>query len=333
MSKSREVLNQNQIDALLSAIHSGSTTVEERIDQVQSDIPVNSYDFLHPSKFTREQVQTLHGVHETYARLLSTFLSTQMRFSVQIEVSSVDQLSYEEFIRSVTAPSVLLLYQLLPFEGNLMIEMPPITAISLIERMLGGPGRYMGRARELTDIEQSLVQNLMNQSMESYIEAWKNQFRDLKPELYTYESNPQFVQMAAPNDSVLVVSYSLRIGDGHGSMRLCLPYLSMEPMLNKKQKLRQLAPSTENMTQSTQAIQKLLDQVEVDFALILGKANITVNDLLYLQVGDVISLDSFIHQDLPITVESCCKYYGRPGRVGQQLAAQITAVVDGEESE
>jgi flagellar motor switch protein FliM len=329
VAKGSEVLSQNQIDSLLSAIDSGSTTVQTIQEKGQTG-DVRLYDFRHPSKFSREHSQTLHAVHEIFGRLLSTQLTTQMRLPVQMEVASVDQLTYDEFMRSITNPTVVLIYRLLPLEGTILFEFTPGTAISIIERLLGGPGRSGGRPRELTDIEQSLMSNVFNKGMSSFKEAWKHILPNLEPVIQALETNPRFVQICAPSDSVLVISFETKLGETMGSMRICLPYPTIEPVLPNMH--REFFMNGQIRKEDThpflEEIKRNMDQVEVRLALLLGYTDITVRDLLGLQVGDVIQLNSQPSESLPVTVEQTCKFYARPGTLGRQMAAQITAIVD-----
>lgn len=328
MAKSGEVLSQNQIDSLLSAINSGSATVQSIQQEPQQN--VRSYDFRHPSKFSREHTQTLHAVHEMFGRLLSTQLTTQLRLPVQIEVISIDQLTYDEFMRSITNPTVVLIYRMDPLNGNILFEFTPGTAISLIERLLGGPGKIPPKPRELTDIEQTLMTNIMNKGMYSFREAWKNLVPDLKPLQQNLETNPRFVQISGPSDSVMVISFEIRLGESTGSMRLCLPYPTVEallPQLNRQYFIAQNVRK-EEAKQTTSEILKRLEEVEVRVSLILGQTDISMHDLLALQSGDVLCLNTHIHQELPVLVENNLKFRGKPGTSGRKLAAQITDIVE-----
>ncbi len=329
MGKAGEVLSQDQIDSLLSDLDSGSATVQAIQEKgVLSDAKL--YDFRHPSKFSREHMQTLQALHEVFGRLLSTQLTTQMRLPVQMDVVSIDQLTYDEFMRSITNPTVVMIYRVMPLEGTILFEFNPGTAISIIERLLGGPGRASGRLRELTDIEQTLMTNVINKGMASFKEAWKNILPTLKPVIQALETNPRFVQICAPSDSVVVISFEIKLGESLGSMRICLPYPTIEPVLATmhRQFFMSGQARREELPNLSAEIKQTMDQVEVRLALLLGYTDITVRDLMGLQVGDVIQLDSQPSESLPLTVEQTCKYYARPGVLGRQMAAQITALVD-----
>lgn len=327
MAKTGEVLSQNQIDSLLTAIHSGSTSVQNIQSEPQQD--VRSYDFKHPSKFSREHVQTLQAAHEMFCRLLSTQLTTQMRLPVQIELVSLDQLTYDEFMRSISMPTVVMIYQMNPLKGTVLFEFTPGTAISIIERLLGGPGRVPAKPRELTDIEQTLMSNVINKGMNSYREAWKNILPELEPVLQTLETNPRFVQVSGPGDSVLVLSFEIRLGESSGSMRICLPYPTIEdilPQLNRQVFISH--PHKAEAEQASKAVRQQLDDVEMRVALLLGHSDIKMQELLELQVGDVISLETSLEDPLPVIVEKSPKFLARPGKIGKKMAAQIIEILD-----
>lgn len=330
MAKGGEVLSQSQIDSLLSAINSGNTSVQSIKEKETTKEQFRNYDFKHPAKFSRDHTQTIYAIHEGYARLFSTQLSTQMRLAVQIDVVSVDQLTYDEFMRSITNPTVVMIFQMNPLEGSALLEFTPSTAISIIDRLLGGPGRAVGRARELTDIEQNLISSVVKKGMLALRESWKNIIPDLDPNINSTETNPRFVQIVAPTDTVVVVSFEIKIGESQGSMRLCLPYPTIEPVISRMSTQYFIATAGRrgDLEKTAVEVKRNMSNVEVRLALLLGYTDITVRDLVSLQIGDVISLDSQISQELPITVEQSCKFYGRPGTIGNKMAAQITSIVE-----
>lgn len=323
------VLSQEEIDALLAAIHSGTTTAEEMKAET-SKTKVRVYDFRHPAKFSREHTQTLHAIHESFARLYSTALSAQMRLITAIDVASVDQLTFEEFMRTLTSPAVVVVYSLAPLEGHALLEFHPTTAMSILDRLLGGPGRAVGKPRELTDIEQSLLGRVVAKGLTCFAEAWKSVVDSMTPTIESIETNPRFVHIIPPQDTVALITFEMKIGEAQGAMRLCIPYPSLEPIMARMSKQLYFASVREQNAAQHQELKRNLDKVEVPLALVLGQTDITVGDLLNLQPGDVVALDKLANQDLPIMVEQDCKFYGRPGLVGNRLAAQITTVVSEE---
>lgn len=323
------VLSQDEIDALLSAIHSGTTTADA-VRESASKSKVRVYDFRHPAKFSREHIQTLHAIHESYARLYSTSLSAQLRLITAIDVASVDQLTFEEFMRTLTAPAVVVVFTLPPLEGHALLEFHPNTAMSILDRLLGGPGRSSGKARELTDIEQSLLSRVVAKGLGNFAEAWRSVVDGMKPRVESIETNPRFVHIIPPQDTVAVITFEMKIGEVQGAMRVCIPYPSLEPIMARMSTQLYFANSREQSEAQSTELKRNLDKVEVLMSLVLGHTDITVRDLLNLQTGDVIGLDTLANQDLPIMVEHDVKFYGRPGLLNNRMAAQITTVVSEE---
>ena len=323
------VLSQDEIDALLSAIHSGTTTADA-VRESASKSKVRVYDFRHPAKFSREHIQTLHAIHESYARLYSTSLSAQLRLITAIDVASVDQLTFDEFMRTLTAPAVVVVFTMPPLDGHALLEFHPSTAMSILDRLLGGPGRSTGKARELTDIEQSLLSRVVAKGLGNFADAWRSVVDGMKPHVESIETNPRFVHIIPPQDTVAVVTFEMKIGEIQGAMRICIPYPSLEPIMARMSTQLYFANSREQSEAQSTELKRNLDKVEVLMSLVLGHTDINVRDLLNLQVGDVIGLDTLANQDLPIMVEQDVKFYGRPGLLNNRLAAQIITVVSEE---
>ena len=160
-----EVLSQSEIDELLSAISSGVVSADE-IKEQPKDRKIKVYDFRRPDKFSKDQIRTSYMLHENFARLLNTYLSAQLRTIVHINVVSVDQLTYEEFIRSLSNPSVIGIFQMRPLKGNAIFDINPNIVWALIDRLFGGPGLPPAKVRALTDIDEAIVKRKMNKAIE-----------------------------------------------------------------------------------------------------------------------------------------------------------------------
>lgn len=322
-----DILTQEQIDALLAAIHTGDAPEEVLSDEDGSSSRVRIYDFRHPSKFSREHLQTLQAMHEIFARLFSTTLSAQMRLLVQIDVASVDQLTYEEFLQTFPNPTASVIFTIEPLLGSAVLEFHPTTAMAILDRLLGGPGRMTGKNRELTDIESSLLSKVASKGMDSFAEAWKSVVPGMIARVHSVETNPRFVQITAPSDTVVVVTFDLKIGENQGAMRICIPYPALEPVMGRMSTEMYFASARVQSDDLVANLKRNLDKVEVRLSMVLGYTDITVRDLITLQEGDVVTLDSLAYQDLPVMVERDCKFFGRPGLLGNRLAVQITQVV------
>ena len=326
-----DVLSQNEIDELVSAISTGVVNAEN-IKQEQKQKKIKLYDFKRPDKFSKDQIRTLYMLHENFARLLNTYLSAHLRTMVQVSVASVDQLTYEEFIRSMPNPSVISIFEMRPLSGNALMEINPSIVFSIIDRLFGGVGTPPAKPRELTDIEQSIVARLVNKALESLSEAWR-QVVNIEPRLEVIESNPQFTQIVPPNDMVVIITLQTRIAQTEGFINLCIPYLVLEPIMPKLTTSFWVASSIARAGSKTNVtqMQKKLERTLVPLMVELGKINVTVGEMLDLTVGDVIRLDSKVNEELPIIIGQHQKFKCKPGSSNNRIAVQITQVVPEEE--
>jgi flagellar motor switch protein FliM len=227
-----EILSQDEIDALLSAISTGEVDIDEFIEASSEQKKIKIYDFRRPDKFSKDHIRTLQMIHETFARLATTSLSGQLRGIVGMHVSSVDQLTYEEFIRSIPNPTTLSVINMDPLMGSVVLEIDPSITFTIIDKILGGLGEATKINRELTDIELSVMEGLIVRINGNLREAWSG-IIDLRPMLANIETNPQFAQIVPPNDMIVLITLETKIEDVEGMVNLCIPYVTIEPLLGK----------------------------------------------------------------------------------------------------
>lgn len=226
-----EVLSQDEIDQLLTAISSGDASIEDA-RPISDTRKIKLYDFRRPDKFSKEQMRTLSLMHETFARLTTTSLSAQLRSMVHVHVASVDQLTYEEFIRSIPTPSTLAVITMDPLKGNAVLEVDPSITFSIIDRLFGGTGQAAKVQRDLTDIENSVMEGVIVRILANVRESW-TQVIDLRPRLGQIETNPQFAQIVPPSEMVVLVTLETKVGEEEGMMNFCIPYITIEPIISK----------------------------------------------------------------------------------------------------
>ncbi len=321
-----EVLSQNEIDALLSALNSGEISVHE-IREEKEERKVKDYNFKIPNKFAKDHTRTLQILHENYSRLLQTYLSGYLRTLVQIEVISVDQLTYNEFSNSMPNPSVLGIVDFLPLNGSIIIEMTPSITFAMIERVLGGSGHAFERARGFTEIELSLIERILGQMVTYFKDPWKNVI-ELKPRLKKIETNPQFAQIMSPNETVALITLNTKVGSIEGMIHICIPHLVIEPVIPKlSTKFWFSGMSKEISGTDLKIIEKKIQSTLLPLRVVLGKNDITVKDFLGLQIGDVVPLSSSINDDLEIFVGNTLKFSGKPGLKKNKVAVKITNVM------
>ena len=328
-----EVLSQSEIDALLSAISSGESL--DNIDTKRVEVEhrkIKIYDFKRPDKFSKDQIRTLQMMHENFARVTTTSLSAQLRTLVGIHVASVDQLTYEEFIRSVSNPSTLAIVSMDPLKGSSILEIDPSITFTIIDRLFGGPGESPKNLnRELTDIELSVMEGIIVRILGNLREAW-SQVIDLRPRLGSIETNPQFAQMVSPNDMVVLITLETKVADVEGMMNFCIPYITIEPILSKFSAQYWYASirrgsSSENL----KIIKEKLQNIFVETSAELGSMQLPLSDILNLQKGDVVKFaDTKITDPVIFKIGNRKKFLCRPGISGSRMAVQLTGVMDGE---
>jgi flagellar motor switch protein FliM len=317
-----EILTQNEIDSLLQALSSGAIDAES-VKTEEKTKRVRSYDFRRPSKFAKEQIRTLVMIHENFSRLLTSSLSAYLRTMVQTEVASVDQLTYEEFTKSLQNPTVINIIGLNPLEGSMVVEFAPNLAFAFIDRLLGGQGDYDGILRELTEIEQMVTKRVVMRMASSIKEAWNN-VMDVEPDYQGMETNPLFTQVIPPTEMVILVTLDLKIAEISGLMNLCYPYILLEPVLNRLSSQFWFASSKKSFTpDDINTLKDRLKEAMIPVDVELGKTEISIRDMLNLEIGDVIKLEQTLKKPLVVKVGKEEKYYGYPGISQNKLAIQL----------
>lgn len=323
-----EVLSQHEIDALLSAITSGEMDAEE-LKQEEKEKKVRTYDFKRALRFSKDQIRGISRIHENYARLLTTFFSAQLRTYVNISVASVDQIPYEEFIRSVPSLTVLNIYSVSPLEGRIVMEVNPNIAYSLLDRLLGGKGNSINKVDNLTEIESLLMSQLFDKAIDTLQEAWST-IVEIDPVLEEFETNPQFLQMVSPNETVVVVSLNTEVGDTSGMINICIPHIVLEPIIPKLSAHYWMeTPATKRDPEAYENITKHIREVLIGVKTILGETTITIEEFLKLKKNDIIALNQSIDEPLTLMVNDEPKFYVQPGKVKNRLSVQVLEEIKG----
>jgi len=318
-----EVLSQDEIDQLLSAISSGEVeTPETQAMPAQRNIKI--YDFKRPDKFSKDQIRTVSIMHETFARLTTTSLSAQLRSLVHVHVASVDQLTYEEFIRSIPNPTTLAVINMDPLKGSAILEIDPSVTFSIIDRLFGGQGEETKLSRDLTDIEQSVMEGIIVRILGNMREAWSTVI-DLRPRLGQIETNPQFAQIVPPTEMVVLVTLETKVGDVDGLMNFCIPYLTIEPIISKlSAQYWYSSVRRGTTTENLNILRERLETVSVNIVAEIGGMMLKVKDVLALKKGDVIRLPNVrINDPMALKIGDRKKFLCRPGNIGNKTAVQV----------
>ena len=323
-----DVLSQNEIDQLLTAISSGDVPAAEE-DAISDQRKIKIYDFKRPDKFSKDQIRTVSIMHETFARLTTTSLSAQLRTLINVRVASVDQLTYEEFIRSIPNPTTLAVIDMDPLNGSAILEIDPAITFSVIDRLFGGQGEPAKLTRDLSEIEQSVMENVIVRILSNLRESW-GQVVDLRPQLSQIEANPQFAQIVPPTEMVVLVTLETRVGEVEGMVNLCIPYLTIEPIISKLSAHHWYSSTVRaGTTENFNVLSETIANIEVALTAEIGRTSIPVSEILALKSGDVIRLKEVsLKDELKFKVGDKTKFLCRPGVVGNKIAVQIVKKIE-----
>lgn len=320
-----DVLSQNEIDNLLQALSSGELDVEEIKESDEKQ--VKDYDFARPSKFSKEHLRTLEIIFEHYGRLLSTNLPVYLRKSVQVEVMNSEAVTYSEFSNALSNPVLLGIVNFEPLQGNIILEMASNIGYAIVDRMLGGRGETLDKVREFSEIELLIIERILVVCVNLLQEPWQNVV-DISPRLERIETNSQYAQIISPGEMIAIITINVKIGDVEGLMNVCLPYITVEDIIDKLN-TKYWFSNIQNKDDKdyTEAIESLIQRADVPIEAVLGQSKISVSDFISLQPGDIIRLDRKVEDDLDIYVGTIRKFTALPGASGKNYAVKITSVI------
>lgn len=319
-----DVLSQSEIDSLLSALNNGDfdPTENEEVEERQ----IKDYNFARPSKFSKDHLRTLVFIFEHYARLLSTSLPVYLRKNVQVEVMHAEAATFQEFSNSLSNPVLIGVVNFAPLEGTIVIEMASGLGYTIVDRMLGGSGMPLEKAREFTEIELSIIERVMSVCTNLLVEPWIN-VQELNPTLERIETNSQFAQFVSPNEMTSVVTMDIKIGDVQGLMNICIPYTVVEPVIDKiNTKYWYSTADVKSNEAYRDMIEETLGRAQIPVRAIMGRSAISVNDFIHLQVGDIIKVDTKLEDDLDVYVGNIKKFSALPGAHNDAYAVKIKSV-------
>ncbi|MDE6949905.1 MAG: flagellar motor switch protein FliM [Lachnospiraceae bacterium] len=324
-----EVLSQQEIDNLLAALSTGELDANDI--QETKEKQVKDYDFKRPVKFSKEHLRTLEIIFEHYGRLLSTNLQVYLRKNVQVSVNSSETVTFSEFSNALSSPVILSIVNFAPLSGNIIMELSLNIGYAIIDRMLGGKGTALERAKDFSEIEMAILEKILVVCMQMLREPWKNVV-EIEPVLDRIETNPQFAQIIAPSDMIAIVTLNIKIGDVEGLMNICLPFFTLEDIMDNLNTKFWYSTIHESSDENYQAyLEALVKRVSVPIRAILGRSSVSVNDFMNLQIDDIIRLDSEINGDLIVYVGNIKKFTAVPGSSKDKFAVQVTSVLGEEE--
>lgn len=325
-----DILSQNEIDDLLKALSTGEIDAQE-IQTTKQEKKVRTHDFRRASKFAKDHIKTLNIIYDNYARLVTNFLTGYLRTLVQVDVVTVEALPYSDFSNSVSNPVILSIIDFAPLSGSIILEMEPHVAFALVDRILGGKGSPMERIREFTEIELAIIERIIIQILNLMREPWENVL-SIRPRLDKIETNAQFAQIVAQNETVALITLSARVGDVDGMINICIPHMVVEPIVSKlSTKFWFSNVEKEATPEMKESIENRVENTLVPVRAVLGKTTISVSDFIELQPGDVLPLDTGVNDDMEILVGNLLKFYATPGVKKNKVAIKISKVLKRED--
>lgn len=320
-----DVLSQNEIDNLLKALSSGEVDVDEMKDAEEK--PVKNYDFKRPSKFSKEHLRTLEIIFEHYGRLLSTNLPVYLRKNIQVEVVNSEAVTYSEFANSLSSPMLLGVINFSPLKGTILMEVATNIGYAMVDRMLGGLGEPLSKSREFSEIELLIIERLLTVCVNLLREPWKNVV-ELNPRLERIETNSQFAQIISPSEMIAIVTINIKIGEVEGLMNMCLPYITLDVVMDKlNTKFWYSSQQEKEEISYGDMVESLLEKAQIPVKAVLGHSSFAVSDFAGLQVGDIIRLDTKVEDELGVYVGSIKKFTALPGVAGDDYAVRITSII------
>ncbi len=324
-----EILSQNEIDNLLAALSTGELDADQMRESEEKQ--VKDYDFSRPTKFSKEHLRTLEMIFEHYSRLISTNLPVYLRKNVQVTVASSETVTFSEFTNALANPVILGIINFAPLNGTILIDLATNLGYAMLDRMLGGSGVPLEKSREFSEIEMTIIEKILVMFTQLLRDPWRTVV-DISPVMQRLETNPQFAQVISPNDMIAIVTLNMKIGDVEGFMNICLPFFTLEDVMDKLNTRFWFSTMQENHDENYEMyIESLIRKVDIPIRAVLGRSTISVSDFMNLQVGDCIRLDSKVDEDMNVYVGNIRKFTALPGAEKDSYAVRITSVIREEE--
>jgi len=325
-----KTLSQWEIDALLTSLgseDSGSSSSGGGTPSAVDGRTVKLYDFRRPDKFSKEHIRAIQNIHETFARVTASSLSSYLRAGTTVSLSSIEQVVYDEYIHQLANPTLVNLIELQPLAGRIVVEMNMNLGLAMLDRMMGGPGTVSARQAELTDIEMALLRSLGSTVSAALKDGWAA-VADLQPVLVETVLNADLVQAALPGDIAALLLFEIHTLNMSGMLSICVPHPVIEPLMDRLNTQAWFS-SGSRKAGSDDDRQKLADGIRdarLPIAVELGSTTISVGELLDIREGDVIRLDRSAEGDLPVLAGKRARFLGRPGTLGGNRAIQVTGL-------
>jgi len=279
------------------------------------------YDFRRPIKLSREHVRTLQIAFETYARSCGTLLTTRLRVVSSVTLASIEQLNYDEYVASLSNPTVIAVVNIDPLPGTALMEMSSSAVMTAIDHMLGGPGGPQPE-RPLTEVEMPLLRGLLERMLGELRYGFE-QLVDISPKLKDIEYNAQFLRAHQPGDAVVVASFEMKVGTEECVASMCLPFATILPVLERQETIELTAAERIVRDSSLRSLTAGLSAAPIDVAVRFQPIRMRTDDIVDLRPGDVVPLGHPTSTPLEVTVNETVFAHAVPGNQGARLACLV----------
>ena len=346
MPDKEDALSQNQVENLLKAMETmedgdGGGRPEPKFSSEQEpqnevrpsrfrdrvEGSVTAYDFKRPERVGKEQMRSLQTLHESLARKFGASISGMLRTLVEVDLVSVDQLTYSEFIFGLDNPSCFTVMSIEPLEGNWVLDIAPSLCYAIIDRLLGGdpvPGDAI--RRPLTEIETRLIGRVVDVFLTGLRSTWET-IADLDLKIEKFESNPQLVQIVPPNEVVILIGFELQFGKNRGMFNLCIPFNTIEVHNQKLSRNNYVGYNKHPPSPQTKsAMTRNIHDAPLDVVVTLARSKVSTRDLLDLSIGDIVTTDTPVATALEVAIQDVPKFIARPGAFKGKKAIRVDGI-------
>ncbi len=320
-----EVLSQQEIDQLLNKVKSGE---EQPVNQ-NTEKEAVLFDFRLPNRISKNQLRTIRNINENFAESFSAFLVTKLQSIININVTSIDQIYYSEYILSVSNPACLYTFEIRNTDIKGILELSMDLSLALVDKLLGGSGVGTKQSNIITPIEQKVIGVVVERVMVDLRKAWQI-VDDLDFKVERFESDIDFAQITSQSESVLLISFEILIAEKSYMMNLCFATFAFDKILSKlsSQKFSSIRPAKNAATSTSEIISNHLYKTFLPVTVEFGSAKISVQNLFDLEKGDIIKLDTSISDEHTVKIGNKTLFMGRAGVVNRHKAIKITRKVE-----
>jgi len=329
-----ELLSQEEIDALLEVVQDENVAPEEleKSSDILEQRQVVLYDFKRPNRVSKEQLRSLRAIHDKMARNLASDISALMRSIVEVQLHSVDQMTYGEFLMSLPSPTSFNVFSLKPLDGKGVIEINPSIVFPMLDRLLGGDGSSYESNREFTDIELGLLDQILKAITQNMKEGW-SPIMELFPVVEAKESSPNVVQIVAQNEIVVMIVMEIVIGHISGMMNICYPVISIESLLPKLANRDLMLSGASGRKSRNTELRALIRGAKIEVEAVLGYAYMSMQGIIDLEVGDIIKLNRPADDTVVVKVDGREKFIADFGVRRYRRSIKIREILKTEHDE